>query len=609
VSEKSQLNAPSTQSHLVALAAYTVLTILLTYPLVPRLNTHLAGDNIDVWINPWANWWMRKAITERIDLYYTDYLFYPQGVSLVFHSFSPLNTVFWWLLEPLCGTIASYNLTILLAYILSGYGMWRLARYWTGSGCASFLAGVVFAFSPYHIIESAHPTIASTQWMPLFALYLIKTVREGRIRHGCLGAFFLVLTALSSWHLFNFSVLWAMLYLVYTALFRRGVWKWGSLKALTVLGVLSLLSLFPLFYPILREWMTGSISYMSVALDVGVGNHLLDFFLPSRYHPFLSEMLAQADQVIGTGSTRPAFVGYIVLLLSLHAALKGGARSRFWTLAASIFVLLSLGPRIPLRTGEVLVVPWAAPVVALWRHPLRFNVLISFCLSILAASDLAGLLQKVSEVETLRREKRRQTWITGIVTSIVLFEYLTLPFPTTYPRDSPFYHRLAEEEGDFAVVEIPIGRQPDKYSMYYQTLHGKRLVGGVVSRTPIDAYNYIAPNPLLYAAHEGNPWTLSRSDADQTLAQLANDDIRYVILKKYFLEDSMLYAWRALFDCPPIYEDAMLVVYPTTLSTASRAFRRGLATRAQIRTPLSHLNSLDLCTAAWTRLPLSPIDR
>jgi len=285
--------------------------------------------------------------------------------------------------------------------------------------------------------------------------------------------------------------------------------------------------------------------------------------VPSPYHPLLGKGLAQANQLLGKSSTRPAFVGYIVLLLALHAALLGGANTRFWALATLVFVLLSLGTRIPLRTGQSLPVPWAAPIVALWRHPFRFNVLISFCLSILAAYDLTALLQGKAAAGASGLTKRRQILITGIVTTVVLFEYLTLPFPTIPLDVSPFYHQLAEEEGDFAVVEVPIGRQANKISLYTQTIHDKKLVGGVVSRTPVNAYDYIEQNPLLYAAWEGDPRTLSASDAADALAQLHSDNVRYVILNKFLLEDWAVDVWRDLLNTTPLYEDDKVAVYTT----------------------------------------------
>ena len=546
--------------HLLALIAYTALTLMLTYPLVLQLHTHLAGGDIDVWINPWANWWLEKAITEGLGPFHSDYLFYPEGVSLVFHSFSPVNTLFWWLLKPLFGAMVSYNLTILLAYVMSGYTMWLLARYWTGNDYAGFLAGVIFAFSPYHMMESAHPVIATTQWIPLSSLCLIKALRERSVQYGCLSAVFLILSALSGWHLLFFAGLWALLYIAYKGLFQRGLRTPGTLKPLLALALLAMLLLAPLLYPILREGVRNGISYMSAPQDTSVGNHPLAFFIPSERHPVLGELFSQANRSIGPNRERSAFVGYLVLLMGIHAAFKGKVRTRFWVLAFLTFTLLSLHSRIPLRTGKILKFPWSGPVVALFRHPFRFNILVSFSLSMLVACDFAELLRSGPLQHGGRAAK---VLVTGSLTVLILFEYLILPFPTTHPDPSPFYHSLREMKQSFAIVEIPIGRQPDKLSMYYQTIHEKKLVGGVVSRTPTDAYDYIAQDPLLCAAGRGKPSGLSHSDISQSFKRLAGDDVRYVTLKKGLMEKSTLRIWRSLLKGSKIYEDDKLVVYTT----------------------------------------------
>ena len=72
---------------LIILAVYVLLAIVMTWPLVLRLNSHFAGQDIDVWLNPWATWWTKKAISEGQGLFYTNSIFYPEGVSLAFHSF------------------------------------------------------------------------------------------------------------------------------------------------------------------------------------------------------------------------------------------------------------------------------------------------------------------------------------------------------------------------------------------------------------------------------------------------------------------------------------------------------------------------------------------
>jgi uncharacterized membrane protein len=147
-----------------------------------------------------------------LNLYYTDYLFYPQGVSLVFHSFSHVNTALALALEPLVGVIAAQNVTTLLAYALSGFSMYLLVKELFQNRAAALVAGVVFAFSPYHVDQALHPVIISTQWMPLFLLFFIRVLKGGGVKDAIAAVAFLLLTALTSWHLFLFTVILAGVY-------------------------------------------------------------------------------------------------------------------------------------------------------------------------------------------------------------------------------------------------------------------------------------------------------------------------------------------------------------------------------------------------------------
>ncbi|MCK4314183.1 MAG: hypothetical protein KAX24_00290, partial [Anaerolineae bacterium] len=135
--------------HLAVLGLFVGLTLVITYPLPLRMSQVLAGEDIDAYINPWVDWWTHHVLaTPGESLYYTDYLFYPDGVSLVLHSFSHTNTAVSLALQPWIGQPAAYNVTILLAYLLSAFGMYLLVEYLTASTVAGIVSGVVFAFNP-----------------------------------------------------------------------------------------------------------------------------------------------------------------------------------------------------------------------------------------------------------------------------------------------------------------------------------------------------------------------------------------------------------------------------------------------------------------------------
>jgi uncharacterized membrane protein len=238
------------RSHVLALTGYTVLTLLMTYPLAARISTHLAGSGDDMWLFQWSNWWLRKALLQGLDPYFTTYLFHPAGVSLVYHNFSWLNTAIWLVLEPLIGNVAAYNVTFLLSFIISGYATFVLVSYLTRARAAAFVAGLAFAFSPYHLSQFNHPNLISVQWLPFCILFLIRTVREGRWRYVLLCILSLVLTGLSRWQLLIFAAVLMAVYLGYSLLFERARWSRRTVLALVAIGLGTAVCIGPLAYPL-----------------------------------------------------------------------------------------------------------------------------------------------------------------------------------------------------------------------------------------------------------------------------------------------------------------------------------------------------------------------
>jgi hypothetical protein len=553
-----------------------------------QMVTHLAGRSNDVYINPWANWWTEKAIREGHSLYFTNCMFYPYGVSLTLHSFSHLNTFFWFALRPLVGTLAAYNVTVLLAYPLSGYGMFALVRYLTRSARAGFISGLIFAFSPYHMVESAHPVLVTTQWLPLFLLFLIKTIqaRTRRILHAALALLFLWLNGLSSWHLLALALILATTYIIYSLIARRHLWEWKLAILLVGIGLACALLLAPLAYPIIHEQLSTDTPHLAIPVHLAEGNDLLSFLLPSPYHPILGRLTAPIHKRFKLPGRRPAYLGFAATGLAL-LAIKTRQRSAFyWGLVGLLFCVLSLGPYIEVYGYRPLdfPLPWAVPVAGFFRNPFRFNTLVSFCLAVLAGLGLVRLLQRLS---------RRRQWNLALVTTglatVIILEYLSIPLPRTELRVSAFYHHLADEEDDVAIVEVPMGRRRDKEYMYYQTIHGKPMVNGVVSRPPQNTYRFLAEVPVLSALQTNEPPAWSERHLFNQLAPLAERNIEYIILHRERFAPGHLAEWRDYFAFSPIFEDERLVVYHTHPQVA----------------PIASLTPE--LTLAWVSLPSDPL--
>ena len=562
----------------LVLAIYFLIAIVFTMPLPLKMEHCLPGDDVDAWLNPWVNWWTHKVLEGdgSASLYYTDYLFYPRGASLVYHSFSHANTALWLILRPMMGNLPAHNLTILMTYPLSAFTLYLLARHLTKSHSSAFVAGFIFGFSPFHVAESAHPGLSTIQWIPLFMLSLERAITQRKMRAGIFAALWLWLSALSGWHLLTMAFSLGMCRALYLLAVERRWKDWKTWRILFIASVVFVVLILPFMWPLLREQfidgLGGAPGYVAAHQKQYAGTDLLAFFTPSNYHPLLGSLVSKLYERFYPGLwQRPAFIGYSVLALGIIGILRGGRRARFWWVMSLVTFVLALGP-FPRLLGQRLFsfdLPWGIPVIRLLRYAGRLNILLTLCWSLVIAWGCAALLKKVRQ----RGPGKRRWAIVAGITLLIAFEYCPIPFPRTCVEVSPVYTELAQEEGDFAVVEIPIGRQASKVNMFYQTIHERPLVGGHISRTPPHAYDFIGENELLSRLHlysasgyEGS-FSFPFLDVSRSLDVLAETGIRYIIFRRDDVSPEMLDAWQSFIGVDPAYEDSMVVVYQTSLTS------------------------------------------
>jgi len=121
-------------------------------------------------------------------------------VDLSFHTLTLGNALLGIPLQAFFSLAETYNILILLSFVLSGFGAYLLGDYVFSDKQLAFITGLLYAYSPYHIHEvwSGHLHLATLQWIPFFVLYLLKTIRECG-RNPYYAGLFLALVSLSSW--------------------------------------------------------------------------------------------------------------------------------------------------------------------------------------------------------------------------------------------------------------------------------------------------------------------------------------------------------------------------------------------------------------------------
>ena len=72
-------------------------------------------------------------------------------------------------LQPVLGVVATFNLVYLANLALAGFGMFVLARRVTGRPLEAWIAGAVFACSPFLVARStAHFSLVAAAPLPFF---------------------------------------------------------------------------------------------------------------------------------------------------------------------------------------------------------------------------------------------------------------------------------------------------------------------------------------------------------------------------------------------------------------------------------------------------------
>jgi Interleukin-like EMT inducer len=231
------------RSFVLPLLTYAVLGLLLTWPAVAHLATHVPGDGIDDPSLAWNLWWARHAFVDQPqNPFSVGWQFWPVGINLAFYTLTILNGLLGIPLQLAFGLIPAYNLLLLSSFVIGGFGAYLLCldvlgavgteagrqgdreaggqgdegtRRWSVTfALAAFLGGVLYAFASSKMFYAAlgQGNIASSQWIPFAVLYMVRAARPGgRAHDAVLAALFLALQAYAELTYASFLLIFALL--------------------------------------------------------------------------------------------------------------------------------------------------------------------------------------------------------------------------------------------------------------------------------------------------------------------------------------------------------------------------------------------------------------
>jgi hypothetical protein len=341
-------------------------------------------------------------------------------------------------------------------------------------------------------------------------------------------------------------------------------------------------------YPVIKEMLSSDYVYYGGFVEYSAD--LLGFVVPSIFHPVFKGAVSPIySNFTGNTAENTVFVGYTAIFLSFLAFIKVRTKEiKFWSLSGIVFFVLSLGPILHINgiieislEGYISYIPlpyiilMKIPLFSLARVPSRWTVLLMMSLSVLVGYGLKYLFSRHPE----NKFKINALFIT--ISCLILFEFLAIPYTMSSAEVPNFYKQISNDGDNYAIFEIPnldyiISTYADY--MYYQSIHGKKLVNGFVSRTPSNVIEYFTITPIfshlidLHSSFEDGD-ILEQNLTDICQPILNYYDIRYIILHTDRMTashiDSVNHFLKASVDeYPIIYEEDSIIVYEVNNNSA-----------------------------------------
>ncbi len=535
--------------HLIALVIYFVAAILLTWPMVTNFTTAIASakpipgylyasveDGIQ---NVWNVWWALRALTAGQNPFWTDLLFYPDGVQLYVQTLGLINILPILPVAALFGPVAGFNAGILLAMAASGYAAFLLARFFTPRLSIALLCGLLLTASPLHMLKlQIHQVnLISVEWLALYLLALLHLERapSWRTVAATVGAALLVLLGDWYWLLIALicSVPWALAALARSTQRARLLW------AFFAVGVGVFLAALPMLAGMLlaRNWLPKATPHDSIWLYYikGFSSDALTMFAPNMLHPLWGEMLWRLIRPAQTNFATDGWyvaAGWVLLACAAIGLPRLWRQQRPLALMAAGAWIFSLGPELQVagyQTG--IPMPYAllqnVPLLQIARRPSLFTMVVVLVAVVAAAMGLQQLAERLAAP--------RRNLLLGGVAMLAVIE-LAPPGPAQrqqIPLAPPaLMSQIAARPGP--VADLPFTGMEDGRSLLNQIGHGQPIIGGYVARWP----SYLSQKqvPLLAAIRrmrlgpEIVPLDIVPLDADALLAMQCAYPLRHVLL-------------------------------------------------------------------------------
>lgn len=531
--------------------AYLFIALVMTEPLIFHFRDYAMAGLEDGAMSIWNLWWMKYSVMNLGQSpFHTDFLFYPDGASLTFHSMPKVQGLVGIPLQYLVGITMAYNIIFLLTFVLTALATYWLVYQLLGERLPAFLAGVLYAYCPARWGHLGHSQLLATMLIPVYILLLIKG-REALEKGGrrpwiyfSLAGLALAVTAYDTEYYAVFMLMFSALYFFFyvpfewkASLFRR----WGLLfVGLTVSATVFTAIFLPMLLAAKREiGASGDFVTFPANWAIMYSADLLAFFVPHIRGEYLGSIFRYSS------AAEITFLGWLAMILAV-AGIVAYRRRRdtwLWVMTALFFGVLALGPKV-IILGKVTGIPapylvlTKVPVLNSVRVPSRFVVIVMLAVAILAAYGCSALFSTI----------RRRGWSSAAVplAAVVILLLIYIEFKPLYPLSSTtspsVYSEIAASDIPGSVITLPMGWEAGAYNTglertyteMFQIDHKRPILGGMLARAPKELVFQGIYTPVVDFL--ADPAQLTPSDPDRDSAMISrfqeHYDVAFIVAHK-----------------------------------------------------------------------------
>ncbi|MBU0532574.1 hypothetical protein KKB44_03710 [Candidatus Micrarchaeota archaeon] len=607
---------------LLALFITTVLTIIIFYPAIENFGEVFYGTE-DIKFFIWLFWHYENGADPLI----ADEIFYPYGISLSSTGTTPFQGMLYLFLPDSWSSFGKITVLQILSFILGGIFSFCLVYKFTKSFVPSLIGSFIFNFSAFHFEKAIHHLNYNMglAFLPLFFMFYYEMLEKKSRRNLIFLAFSLLLVALNEMTIaimagffvfldivyrymthaklriftpknvvvFAISIISSLIcfeilcfisapatiaytlpsvFFIVPTLFiilgkenlEKAEKKYAFMQtmliiALPVAAYLAFLAIQPSYDYYIDSVATNTILYTRSLEAVVIPTNLLAF---SGISPF-GEIL--------TNNRSGAYLGliFISLIVVSHIFQKATKEEKYFRdmfLLAFLFSFPVIIVGGALLAATPFVVETLFPLLPVLRVPARFILF-----GLLFGSVMIGILCK----RLFLPWNKMKVVLAMILMILILAERWPALDKFAFNQPVPeFYIELSKEPAEKSIFLYPnINYYTLLNEVYHQTIHGKKLSYGTVSRFPAPANELFAQYQVFDIYH--NPFP-EKPGVEETIKVIKNLNYNYIVVQKLHCTNECFYRTDVPFDSEELekiktpleeefgssmYEDDSMIVY------------------------------------------------